>query len=247
MMKRNILIVEDEKLYMKALVGIAEQCNNTGAVFCAETKERAYTYAVEQQIDLFLIDIILVSGNPQDVSGMKFAENLWQMERYRFVPIIFITALVDEHMHAFHKLHSYGYVEKPFDSNKLRELIESALEFPLVSDKENLYLYFRQDGVIYSIIIEIIMWVETKDRILIVHTEDEDIEIRYKTCNSIRKELPRKRFLQCSRKAIVNRKYIKSIDRTNRYITLKNGANIEIGSTMRKKFFEELGNNDKFD
>lgn len=247
MIKRTILIVEDDKPYMKALVGIAKQCDNTGAVFCAETKEEAYTYAVEEQIDLFLIDIILNNGNPQDVSGMKFAENLRQMDRYKFVPIIFITALIDEYMHAFHKLHSYGYVEKPFDNNKLRELITSALEFPLASDKENLYLYFRQDGVIYSIIIEIIMWIETKNRILIVHTEDEDIEIRYKTCNSIRKELPRKRFLQCSRKAIVNRKYIKSIDRINRYIKLKNGTDIEIGSIMRKKFFEELGNNDKFD
>ncbi|HBV84763.1 MAG TPA: hypothetical protein DEB74_18570 [Lachnospiraceae bacterium] len=247
MMKRNILIVEDDKTYLKALVEIAKQCDNAGTIFCAETKEEAYTYAVEEQIDLFLIDIILNSGNSQDVSGMVFAENLRQMERYKFVPIIFITALIDEYMHAFHKLHSYGYVEKPFDINKLKELITSALKMPLASDKENLYLYFRQDGVIYSIIIEIIMWIETKDRILIVHTEDEDFEIRYKTCNSIRKELPRRRFLQCSRKAIVNRKYIKSIDRINRYITLKNGTNVEIGSTMRKRFFQELGNNDKFD
>lgn len=246
-MKRNILIVEDDKTYLKALVEIAKQCDNAGTIFCAETKEEAYTYAVEEQIDLFLIDIILNSGNSQDVSGMVFAENLRQMERYKFVPIIFITALIDEYMHAFHKLHSYGYVEKPFDINKLKELITSALKMPLASDKENLYLYFRQDGVIYSIIIEIIMWIETKDRILIVHTEDEDFEIRYKTCNSIRKELPRRRFLQCSRKAIVNRKYIKSIDRINRYITLKNGTNVEIGSTMRKRFFQELGNNDKFD
>lgn len=156
-MKRNILIVEDDKTYLKALVEIAKQCDNAGTIFCAETKEEAYTYAVEEQIDLFLIDIILNSGNSQDVSGMVFAENLRQMERYKFVPIIFITALIDEYMHAFHKLHSYGYVEKPFDINKLKELITSALKMPLASDKENLYLYFRQDGVIYSIIIEIIM------------------------------------------------------------------------------------------
>lgn len=242
-MKRNVLIVEDNKACLDALVEITHKCDSAGAIFCAENKETAYTYAIEEKIDLFLIDIILDSSDPQDVSGMLFAERIRQMEQYRYVPIIFITSLIDEQMSAFHNLQSFGYIEKPFDVDKLSKLITLALNCPLDGrgEKKIPYTYYRKDGVFYSIENEKIICIESRDRRLFVYAEEETIEIRYKTIQSIFKGLPKDEFIQCSRNCLINRKYIKSIDMTNRYIRMKNGMDIEIGRVVKKKFFEELG------
>lgn len=240
-MKRNVLIIEDNKVCMDALVEITKKCDSVGAIFCAENKEKAYTYAMEETIDLFLVDIILDSSEQQDISGMRFVEKVREMDKYEFTPVIFITNLIDEEMNAFHNLHCYGYIEKPFDPAKLQKLISSALNFPLQNNKTNGFFYYRKDGIIYSIEVEQIICAETSFRKLIIYTTSDEIEIAYKTCSSLYKELPREHFIQCSRNAIVNRKYIEFIDKTNRYIKMRNGKSLEIGRIIGKNFFEELG------
>ena len=240
-MKRNVLIIEDNKVCMDALVEITKKCDSVGAIFCAENKEKAYTYAMEEMIDLFLVDIILDSSEQQDVSGMKFVEKIRQIDKYEFTPVIFITNLIDEEMNAFHNLHCYGYIEKPFNPDKLYKLITSALNFPLQNNKDNGFFYYRKDGIIYSVEVDQIICAETVSRKLVIYTVEDEIEIQYKTCNSLYKELPREFFISCSRNAIVNRKYIESIDKTNRYIRMKNGKCLEIGRIIGKNFFEELG------
>lgn len=240
-MKRNVLIIEDNKICMDALVEITKKCDSVGAIFCAENKEKAYAYAMEEMIDLFLVDIILDSSEQQDVSGMRFVEKIRQTDKYAFTPVIFITNLIDEEMNAFHNLHCYGYIEKPFDPDKLQKLIGSALNFPIQNNKDNSFFYYRKEGIIYSIEVDRIICAETSYRKLIIYTVEDKIEILYKTCNSLYKELPREYFMQCSRNAIVNRKYIESIDKTNRYIRMKNGKSLEIGRIIGKNFFEELG------
>lgn len=239
-MKKNVLIIEDNKASMDALVELTKECDSTSVIYCADTSAMAYKYAMENSIDLFLIDIMLDKNVKGDVSGMKFAETIRRMDNYKFTPMIFVTALEDQARNAFHNLHSYEYIEKPFDFDRVRNTISDALQFPKEQERKNRYIYYRKDGILFSLDTEKIMYIEVVGRKLRVCMTDENIEISYRTCSSMMNELDSENFLQSSRSTIVNRKYIKYVDEANRYIGMKDGTQLEIGKTRKKKFLKEL-------
>lgn len=239
-MKKNILIVEDNKESMRALAGLARECDPTSVIYCAPNSAMAYRYAMENRIDLFLVDIMLDKKVQNDVSGICFADKMRQMERYKFVPIIFVTALEDQAMIAFHRLHCYGYIEKPFHFEQVRKIIGEALQYPIRNERENEYIYYRKDGILYSIETDRIIYMESVLRVLYVYLVDEKIEIPYMTCSSMLEKLNTDDFLQYSRNGVLNRKYIDYVDETNRYIRMKNGAMLEMGRVLKKKFIQEL-------
>lgn len=239
-MKKHVLIVEDNKDSMTALAEIVKECDSASVIFCAENSGEAYKYAMETRIDLFLVDIVLDETVPNDVSGIIFAEQIRQLERYRFVPLIFVTMLEDYKMQAFHQLHCYGYLEKPFRFEKVKELIESAMKYPVKDERKDRYVYYRKEGILYSIDTEQIIYLESKNRSLFVISQYEKVEIPYKTCSSMLHELNGEKFLQCSRNTVVNRKFIEYVDETNRYVHMKNGKTVEIGRIFKKRFLQEL-------
>lgn len=244
-MKRNVLIVEDSKESMEALVEIVKECDSTSVIYCADNTAEAYKYAMEERIDLFLVDIVLDNNVANDVSGVVFADKVRQIDRYRFVPLIIVTSLQDYKMSAFENLHCYGYIEKPFDFTKVRTTLSGALKYPIKDERENRQLYYRKEGILYPIDIEKIVYMESVKRSTIVYLENDEIELPYKTCNSILHDLNEDDFLQCSRNIFVNRKYIKYVDEINRYVVLKNGKVVEIGRICKKKFIQELDNNNQ--
>ena len=83
---------------MDALVELIRECDSTSVIYCAKDSAMAYKYAIENRIDLFLVDIMLDNAVQNDVSGIVFADKMRQIERYKFVPIIFVTALEDQAM-----------------------------------------------------------------------------------------------------------------------------------------------------
>ncbi len=239
-MKRNVLIVEDNKACMDALVEIVKECDSASVIYCTDNSADAYKYALEERIDLFLVDIMLDNNMQNDISGIIFADRIRQLERYRFVPLVFLTSLEDYKMSAFKKLHYYEYIEKPFDFEKVKEVVSNALMYPVKDERNNRYIYYRQDGILYSIDTEEIIYMESVKRNLVLHLKEERMEMPYKTCKSMLRELNTENFLQCSRTVIVNRKYINCVDETNRYINMKNGTVLELGRVCKKKFLQAL-------
>lgn len=239
-MQKKVLIIEDNKASMDALVELTKECNSTSVIYCADTSAMAYKYAMENSIDLFLIDIMLDKNIKGDVSGIVFADKMRNLPEYKFTPIIFVTALEDQAMSAFHNLHCYGYIEKPFDLDKVRTTIADALQFPAGQERKNRYIYYRKDGILFSLDTEKIMYIEVVGRKLSVCMIDENVEISYRTCSSMMSELDSEDFLQSSRSTIVNRKYIEYVDEANCYIGMKDGKILEIGKTRKKKFLKEL-------
>lgn len=240
MMKKHVLIIEDNRASMDALVELTRECDSTSVIYCATNSAMAYKYAMENRIDLFLIDIMLDNRVQNDVSGIIFADKMRQQERYKFVPIIFVTALEDQAMSAFHKLHCYSYIEKPFDFDIVRKTIQEALQYPTKDERKDKNFYYRKDGILYSVEMDRIIYAETYRRVLKMRLLDEILEIPYMTCSSLLEKLNSQNFLQYSRNGVLNRKYIDYIDYTNRYIRMKNGDTLELGSVMKKKFMQEL-------
>lgn len=235
-MPQKILIIEDNKAHMDALCNILEALPNDIVVYCAQDVASAHNIALKQHIHLFLIDIILNSQKPGDVSGLNFAREIRGISKYKFTPLIFITSLEDPKLYSYSQLHCFGYIEKPFSAAQVRDTILDALDFPVKSDNDR-YVYFRKEGIVYSKRIRDIIYIESSRRKIIVHCINGTLEIPYMTCEELLKEMDSELFVQCSRYSIVNKKYIDEIDYTNRFIKMHYvDTPIEIGVIMKKAF-----------
>ena len=237
---KAVLIIEDNAASMEMLAKITNEVDPEIVVHRAVNQNEAYACAMRISIDLFLIDIMLDPKNPGDVSGMRFANRIRMVERYKYVPMIFITALEDARLYAYSDLHCYYYLEKPYDAKKAREVITEALEVP---QKKNLPhdVFFRKDGILFKKNITEVVYIENVRSGQTVCFTDGKLKLQYKPTKVILEELDSERFVQCSRYAIVNSDFIDAIDMVNRYILLKgNFGRIEFGITFKKKFLEAL-------
>lgn len=240
-MSHNLLIIEDNKAHMEALLKIIQELPVKVVVYCARTKEEAYQILMKKRIHLFLLDIILDSKDLGDVSGLQFAEEIRTTSIYKYTPMIFITALEDPKCYTYSQLHCYDYIEKPFSVARVKETIQNALEIPQYSEDDKT-LYFRKNGIIYVKRLKEIIYIESKKRKICMHCIDDVLEIPYKTTQQILQEIGSDSFVQCSRTSIINKNYIEQIDYGNRFIKLKYiDFPIEVGRIKGKAILKELG------
>ncbi len=237
-MVRNVLIVEDKQAHMDALCHLLEELDIRVNIFCAYTLEEAILLSSENRIHAFLVDIILDGKDSGDVSGLNFVQRIRNERNYEFTPVIFLSSLVDPKLYAYSDLHCYSYLEKPYDKEKLFSLMHKVLGYPIPETKEQ--LFFRKNGIIYSVNIKDIIHITISRRAVTIHTRQENIDITYKPMDMVLKELASKDFIVCSRFEIVNKNYISSVDYTNRMIHLYGTKEtLDIGPIVLKKFKEE--------
>lgn len=237
---RSVLIIEDNPLSMEMLAKIVNEIDQEVQVFKAPNQDEAYALSMRNTIDLFLIDIILDTKNPGDVSGMRFADYIRTVERYKYTPMIFITALEDARLFAYSDMHCYYYLEKPYDAKKAFQVIEEALRVPQIKDAPHA-VYFRKDGIIFKKDISEVVYIENAKTGQTVYFTRGKLTLQYKPSKVILEELNSEKFIQCSRYLIVNRDFIEAVDTVNRYIKLKDGyGQIELGTAFKKKFLKAL-------
>lgn len=240
---KKVLILEDNLQNLKALERITCGAGTDIVPLLAPDVSKAYHMAMEQEISLFLIDIILDPLRGSDTSGIRFAEKMRSLEKYRFTPIIFVTSLEDPQLYAYSHIHCYGYLEKPYDHETARKLVAEALQFPGREKAEGeKYIHFRKDGILYPRKHSEIIYMENVGRRLTIYMADgERLHMPYRTCASLMDELGSKQFVQCSRSTILNRNYIDNIDVHSRYVRLRGvDEMVEIGSILKKKFLREI-------
>lgn len=232
---KKILILEDNETHMIALCNILSDINDIQIFKAYNVAEASYMLSLNI-FDVFLIDIVLDAKMPGDVSGINFINNIRDNRRYQYAPVIFITALEDPKLTAYKELHCYNYIEKPFDSKEVLKTVEDALGFPVLVPKKE-FVYFRKDGILYSVKIEEIVYISASRQGIEVHTIKDCLRLSYRTISEILQELESSNFVQCHRSIIVNKNYIEHYDLTNRYIKLRGVDEIvEIGSIMKKQF-----------
>ncbi|MCM1143286.1 MAG: LytTR family DNA-binding domain-containing protein [Blautia sp.] len=237
---KTILIVEDNSKSKEMLIKIIKDLKTDVLIKTASSQEEASIMAMGSSIDLFMLDIILDVSNPGDVSGIQFAEQIRTLPRYKYTPIIFITALEDPALYAYGDIHCFYYVEKPYDAAKVAAVIAEALEFPGVN-RQSRNIFFRKDGILYKKEVSEILYIENSRLGQIIHCTNGDLKLHYKPSKVILEELGEDQFVQCSRYLIVNRDYIDKIDTVNRYIQLKGREErIDLGSSYKKKIINEL-------
>lgn len=239
-MVKQILVLEDNPTTLEYITTIINEIDIMNRVVACSDIRDAYQYILEKNIDLFIIDIILDTSRPGDSSGLKFVDSIRRIDRYAFTPVIFVTSLEDARLYTYEKLHCYSFIEKPFDPNKLKEMVIQCLNFPSVEQKRKT-MYFRKEGIILAVDREDISYVESVNHVLNIHTIQGDLlSIPYVTLKKFLSDADSDDFIQCSRSTAVNRCYIKNIDITNRVIQIKKQmGTVEIG-VMYKKGLKEI-------
>ncbi|MBS6668968.1 MAG: response regulator transcription factor [Eubacterium sp.] len=237
----SVLILEDNRQILKVLEELVLSVSDE-KVYATDDVGEAYKIAMENSVDVFLLDIILYADKKGDTSGMQYAQCVRTLERYRFTPIIFITSLEDPEMYALRDLHAFGYIEKPFDHAEVERLLRDALHFKTQKASDAM-MFFRKDGILYPVKCNQVLYIEMVKRKICIHLKDGDrLNISYKSLREILEEANYDKFVQCSRNCIVNIEYIKNIDKTNRFITLKwRNTVVEMGGTFIKKIEKVLG------
>lgn len=237
---KKILIIEDEfenALFIKKVI---EEISGDLSVFIADNVDKAYSAAIQNNIDVFVVDIVLDIATPNDASGIKFARDMRNLQQYKFTPIIFLTSLHDPEIYAYRELHCYGYVEKPFDPKEVKKLVTDALEYEAPIQEEKV-IFFKKEGVFYPIKPSVIVYLQSTKHKLFIHLSDGTmLTVNYFSCKQIIDEAQSKELLQCSRSTIVNRNFVMSIDYANDVIVMKGNERIEIGLRYKKKFIEAM-------
>ena len=236
---KNILILEDNEAHMKALKRILSDINDI-QIFEAYNMAQANYMLSFNVFDVFLIDIILDTKVPGDVSGIDFVNQIRDNKRYQYTPVIFITSLEDPKLAAYKELHCYNYIEKPFDPKEVLKTVKEAIEIPVPLPKKE-YVYFRKDGILYSVKVDEITHIIAGRAGVKIYTKNDCLQLVYHRIADILKMLDNDDFVQCSRSTIINKVYVEYYDFVNKYVKLFGVKDdIELGSNMKKYLGKEF-------
>jgi two-component system LytT family response regulator len=216
-MKKNILIVEDEPNIRLGLERIIKSIDQEVAVFKTGYASEALEFLKNNIVHAFLLDIQLV-----DYSGIDLAEKIRMIDAYKFTPIVFITAIPTKEMMAFRKLHSYDYILKPFEEERVRDALEPVINvYEPPQNSESRKISLKSRGVMFSFKLDEIIYIEAMNKRVSVKTVNESAEFSKYSLGSISDRMD-SRFVRCHRSYLVNRDYVEKIDKTGGFIYLKN-------------------------
>ena len=178
------------------------------------------------------IDLIFLDIQMKMVDGLHAAERIRQMDET--VGIIFLTTLTQYGLEGY-KYHATNYIIKPMKYARLKSEMDKFVERSQKEDAPSLVI--TNDTGKYKVPLKFIRYVETYNRNLMFHTEQENI-ICYKSMKEVERELCDKDFARCHTSYIVNLFYVKGIKKLD--IELITGEVIPISQPKRKEFMERL-------
>ncbi len=126
-MVKTILVVDDYSDIVVSVKQVLEDTTGEYRVISADSGEKCLQIL---QQDTTLPDLILLDIMMPGMSGWDVAARIKQNDRWRDVPIVFLTAKGDEMSVGIGHLASEDYIVKPFDIMKLKECVQRILHQP---------------------------------------------------------------------------------------------------------------------
>jgi DNA-binding LytR/AlgR family response regulator len=210
----NILILEDDCIQLKTLSDIVKQTGHIYQVYEASNTTEALKIAKQERIDLFYLDI-----NLKDESGLKFAQEIRRIEKYKLTWIIFVTIYKEYMLSAFKKIHCYDYIVKPYNKENIQRVTKGLLSDNkiqvAVTEVRDKFIIAPIKNIQVKIFVNEIVFVEVFIRTSIIHTINGSFSIDYLSLKKLNSMIDDKNILQSHRSYLVNVKYINKIEKTN--------------------------------
>jgi len=232
-MPNEIIIVEDDIFYSAKLKLILTKAGFNQLLFFKNVDD-AYHYCANKIPQLIICDIFLDGTK----NGLDLANKLRAFD----IPIIFITASIDENLYeSAKKINSFNYLIKPIQSLTLISTIEKIfadLEVEKSQRKEGeAYLFIRgADNRFEKIFFHQILYIESDKNYSLVYTLLKKYAIR-KSLSQLLTEFD-ERFVRCLSKYAVNKQNINSVSYDKLFLGNKV---IPVGRTYKKGIISHLG------
>jgi len=147
----------------------------------------------------FSADILFLDIYMPELSGIEVARRIRSF--LKDIKIIFLTSSEEYYPQAY-EVFAFNYIVKPFDRDRLYTVLSRALEELL---RENTYkICIQYKGIVHNVDCRKIQYIESQDKLILFHLEDQRILQCYGKLEEILKELPEKYFLRCHQSFIVN-------------------------------------------
>ena len=200
------LIVDDEEMSRKNLEHLCSKIDGLDIVGICENGIQAISALEENEVDLLFLDIEM-----PDLTGMEMVKSLSNLPQ-----IIFTTNRTEFALEAF-EYDITDYIAKPVTLPRLIKAVNKAktrLSSGKVPTIEN-DMYVRTNGKLVKLKYEEIVYIETMDDYLVIHTDDGSKHIIHSTLSKMDTKLEGRTFLKIHRSYIINLKKITSIEDTH--------------------------------
>ncbi len=235
MSKYTCLIVDDEPIAREI---IETYCNYLPSLqiagLCGNALE-AKDILREQKIDILFLDI-----NMPVLDGIAFLKTLKNQPQ-----VIFTTAYKEYASDAF-DLSACDYLLKPFSLERFivavdkaidRLLGSSTLKLPLQDQKEEDFIFIRNNGKIYKVWLNDLLYAEASGNNTKIITSELSL-LPAMTLSNLEEMLPKSKFLRTHRSFIVSKSKITHIEGNRVFIGT---TEIPIGNNYREEFLKEIG------
>lgn len=183
-------------------------------------------------------DIIFVDVSMPGINGFETAEEIRRIDQE--VSIVFCTSYytISNASKGF-AVEAEDFLAKPLLYKKIQKVLDKVYKKKLVKAEEKLFLKC-QDGLI-TVQLSDIIYIKTKDKILLLHTTDGEIQINQKI-GELEKRLSDKLFYRCHNSYLVNFDYVEGLQHDKVQVKDRNHQikNIPISKYRKEEFLKAL-------
>jgi DNA-binding LytR/AlgR family response regulator len=146
-----------------------------------------------------LFDILFLDIYMPGLSGIQTAQKIRAI--MKDVKIIFVSSS-NEHYPEAYDVFAFNYLIKPLNRKKLYDVLDQALMN--ISQERRQQLQFCYKGISYRILCKDILYIESKDKIILFYMSDRTTLQCYSKLDDILKQLPEEIFIRCHQSFAVN-------------------------------------------
>jgi len=226
----KVIIIDDEPIAIKVIENHLKKLEQFEIVHSFTNALEAIPELHSNTIDLLFLDIEMPG-----IKGLDFLKSLTNAPK-----TIFTTAYRDFAVEAF-DLDVIDYLLKPVSFDRFLKAINRFLkETEINQTKENnpeeKYIQLKADKKIYKLNIDDILYIESLDDYIQVHTKSQKI-ISYERMRVMEERLRDKKFVRIHRSFLINKKYITAYSQA--FVELGE-LKLSIGRTYKDKVIEIL-------
>ncbi len=179
------------------------------------------------QIDILFLDIRMYQ-----VSGMDIAKHIRDMDDD--LCIIFISNMTQYALEGY-RVHAFDFLVKPFDYEFFKKVFSLACR--RMERRKNNTIHIKNDSGLFSLQISRILYAETLDHKLLLHTEQKDV-ICYISLGQLEKKLADSNFFRCHQSFLINLAWVTELRKDS--VQMKGGDIVPVSRHRRKEFIQAM-------
>lgn len=186
-----------------------------------ETSPRPYNFypatsakECRELLDRAKMDIVILDTGLPDQAGIEMAQEIRKMPGYEFAWMIISSPDFGQESAAYRLVHCYDYLVKPYDTEKLMDIIEKLGEYKITpkSDEDREMITFKQRDQYIRVLAKDILYIEVIGNNSTLYTYSHVYCLRKMSLRRLKMILP-DYFVQCHKSFLVNRNQVEAVQK----------------------------------